>query len=842
MKISQILNEFSEGAQPGVATTAAQTPQAQAAAQAIQKGLAVLQQQSPNFDASFNTTDAIQEIMPDGTVVMDSNLQPSALQNVRKILALGGGANFKVTMSTQTIPSATGMNTALQAKPGVAEGDRPFRGVGGAFNRGDDERHDLDPTDWYIVKDGKMLVASIYPRQTQQAIAQGFSRTRAEAKSRDNSQGVAEGSSNAVTFFRGEPILSQERLNQLKSSIGKPYPILRKEGLAANIGTYMSPDGDKATSFVKQALAGQGKGGVVTQIQVNPNSFSKGDGGIDEAVIITNIAGLVSNQTPNKNDPLRIQDRKQAMLKYLGPGVKKYLNDPLLSDPKIVQSWYNPEFAQKNWNTINSGKQAVTKPGESNMQERMIRILGPLAENIRRDPQVINYFISHNPGDWVEYNFRMNSDGSGTKVVDVKYYPPAKQGVAEEVNPDITSGEKYFSGPTPNVRMGDFIFNASLDSGGYRDPNAKGLKITAYDPKNFRKIGWVDFIVHKDKKGNTWLESDETEVDDRYQRKGVATMMYAYAKSLGNDIKPSDLQSNSGIKMWKKWGSDAAHLVGEQGVAEDSLGLKKLHDTLWTVISEQTIDEENINEIDPGMIANLYSVFPTVTKIIVSNALDKARKEAKETSIMIDVMKKHANNQPVTPEENEAMKSQFKDIVSYGLSAVAGVLTGAVAGPAAGVGVALAGAYKKELLTLLQTKGPEVLIGLLKSKGKLDVVDILSAKLLGKHALPFYAAPANLTTGSVNQGVAEGPTADMRAFFAGADSNRQPKWRPDPKTAKPNDIQLIIQKYKKLGADAITQDEYEKLKLYRLGKQLYEKAAVPVVANPDYMEENIKRE
>ncbi len=52
---------------------------------------------------------------------------------------------------------------------------------------------------------------------------------------------------------------------------------------------------------------------------------------------------------------------------------------------------------------------------------------------------------------------------------------------------------------------------------------------------------------------------------------------------------------------------------------------------------------------------------------------------------------------------------------------------------------------------------------------------------------------------------------------------------------------MIIQKYKKLGADAITQDEYEKLKLYRLGKQLYEKAAVPVVANPDYMEENIKR-
>jgi hypothetical protein len=44
-----------------------------------------------------------------------------------------------------------------QYKQGVAEVGMPFRGVGGAFNRGDDERHDLDPTDWYIVKDGKMF-------------------------------------------------------------------------------------------------------------------------------------------------------------------------------------------------------------------------------------------------------------------------------------------------------------------------------------------------------------------------------------------------------------------------------------------------------------------------------------------------------------------------------------------------------------------------------------------------------------------------------------------------------------------------------------------------------------
>jgi hypothetical protein len=788
--------------------------------------------------------------------------------------------------------------------------------------------------------------------------------------------------SNAVTFFRGEPILSQERLNQLKSSIGKPYPILRKEGSAANIGTYMSPDGNKATSFVQQALAGQGKGGTVTEIQVDPTSFSKGDGGIDEAVIITNIAGLVSDQKPNENDPLRIQDRKQAMLKYLGPGVQKYLNDPLLTDPKMVQRWYNPEFAQKNWNTIKSGKQAVTKPGESDIQERMISVLGPLAERIRRDPEVISYFIGHNPGNWIEYNFRMNSDGSGTKVVGVKYYPPAKQGVsedqldenlrqwfkekwvrfgpdgkirgdcargddsegkpkclpqakaqalgkkgrasaaarkrredpnperrgaahnvatksesslnefapgsddgndgfsdeilkrlaaqwwqgdedprvertlaaagweigqdegydnggvfvvmsgdehgrsymswpaaeleglaegyyndigpeyggagkgrsedalmtakltrqakaaakkagktfntsaeyrlwhdkqkekqgvaeglgqineyrdrmyqyiksivptwpdyvvkdwlyanfargnvqtanysfdtlgkdlpniladaglstntrwqlvpdmkftmdmwepktlkqlqaraggsskstdpdvhipakdaerhatqaalaqqqggvrkepviivktpygykllegwhrtiqhfhkfpdgytgpayvavaqgqqgvAEEVNPEVTS-DKYTK-PSQNVRMGDFVFNARTFTGGLGAPNAKGLQIRAYDPKNLKSsIGSADFIVKTNKKGKQWLESDDTEVNDEYRGQGVATMMYTFAKSLGNDIKPSDYQSNAGGTMWKKWGSDAKHL-GQQGVAEGKVKL-----------------------------------------------------------------------------------------------------------------------------------------------------------------------------------------------------------------------------------------------------------------------------
>ena len=107
---------------------------------------------------------------------------------------IGAAKGMMVTVMDYLISSQE-----MQQEPDdMAEGNRPFRGVGGAFDRGDDERHDLDPTDWYIVKDGKMFSASIYPRQVQQAIAQGFSRTRAEAKSRANSQGMAEGSENIL--------------------------------------------------------------------------------------------------------------------------------------------------------------------------------------------------------------------------------------------------------------------------------------------------------------------------------------------------------------------------------------------------------------------------------------------------------------------------------------------------------------------------------------------------------------------------------------------------------------------------------------------------------------------
>ena len=86
------------------------------------------------------------------------------------------------------------MSYVVKPIKGVTEASRGFRGVGGAREREDDERHDLDPSDWYIVKDGKLLKASIYPRQEAQARAEGFSPTREEARAKASNKGVAEAS------------------------------------------------------------------------------------------------------------------------------------------------------------------------------------------------------------------------------------------------------------------------------------------------------------------------------------------------------------------------------------------------------------------------------------------------------------------------------------------------------------------------------------------------------------------------------------------------------------------------------------------------------------------------
>jgi hypothetical protein len=81
-----------------------------------------------------------------------------------------------------------------------------------------------------------------------------------------------------------------------------------------------------------------------------------------------------------------------------------------------------------------------------------------------------------------------------------------------------------------------------------RSSGHNDLNITAFvasDP-NSPTIGMAKFW----KDGNN-LFSEKTFVDQSHQRKGIATLMYQYAKSLGFNIQPSKEKTHIGQQLWK---------------------------------------------------------------------------------------------------------------------------------------------------------------------------------------------------------------------------------------------------------------------------------------------------
>ena len=89
---------------------------------------------------------------------------------------------------------------------GFGKDSQAYRADGGA----NDEQHELDPSEWYIVKDDKMFKVTVYPNQEQQAISRGYSRTRDEAKAKATQQGVTESDDySAVTGAITRRIITQ---------------------------------------------------------------------------------------------------------------------------------------------------------------------------------------------------------------------------------------------------------------------------------------------------------------------------------------------------------------------------------------------------------------------------------------------------------------------------------------------------------------------------------------------------------------------------------------------------------------------------------------------------------
>lgn len=139
-------------------------------------------------------------------------------------------------------------------------------------------------------------------------------------------------------------------------------------------------------------------------------------------------------------------------------------------------------------------------------------------------------------------------------------YKSVRQGVTEDkvnekINPRVIepgfTAEKWINGryllravaretDDPNDRLRGMIIKAY-------DPEAKGHVTRSWG------IGTARFIAKQDKSTGEWnLVSSNTQVSDQYQRQGIASAMYQWARELGNDIEPSYNRTAQGKHFWDK--------------------------------------------------------------------------------------------------------------------------------------------------------------------------------------------------------------------------------------------------------------------------------------------------
>ena len=104
-------------------------------------------------------------------------------------------------------------------------------------NHRDDERHDLDPSDWYIVKDGKMYKTSVYPRDEQEAKRRGYSRTRDEARADANTRSLEETATAGGTSAANVAIGPVYKNKPAKAAKNKDGTVKNAQDMDANLLT-----------------------------------------------------------------------------------------------------------------------------------------------------------------------------------------------------------------------------------------------------------------------------------------------------------------------------------------------------------------------------------------------------------------------------------------------------------------------------------------------------------------------------------------------------------------------------------------------------------------------------
>lgn len=60
-------------------------------------------------------------------------------------------------------------------------------------------------------------------------------------------------------------------------------------------------------------------------------------------------------------------------------------------------------------------------------------------------------------------------------------------------------------------------------------------------------VGYANFEQYEDH-----LEAESIKIEPAHRQKGIATEVYKFVRELGNDIKPSKLQTGMGKQLWAK--------------------------------------------------------------------------------------------------------------------------------------------------------------------------------------------------------------------------------------------------------------------------------------------------
>lgn len=127
-------------------------------------------------------------------------------------------------------------------------------------------------------------------------------------------------------------------------------------------------------------------------------------------------------------------------------------------------------------------------------------------------------------------------------------------GLTESINPELLD-KNFYKEKIIDTKAGQ----VKLVAKHYPSNMIPQIKVEALIDDKL--VGAVRFIVagndepvgflNKFKKADPYLVAGNLRVEDEYQRKGIATAMYQFVKSMGNDIKPSSSQTDQGKAFWK---------------------------------------------------------------------------------------------------------------------------------------------------------------------------------------------------------------------------------------------------------------------------------------------------